>query len=182
MRKLKLQMQLSLDGYVAGENGAMDWMIWNWDDGLKKYINDITEPVDCILLGRVLAQGFIDHWNSMPEAEGAAKMNDTAKKVFTQTLTEHTWENTELVHGDIVEAIHKLKSEEGGDIIAYGGGNFVSSLIKENLIDEYHLCINPVVLGKGMPIFKTIESKLDLKFVAAHPFDCGIVVNVYQKG
>ena len=61
MRKVKLQMQLSLDGYVAGVNGEMDWMSWNWDDELKKYVVELTEPVDCIILGRVLAQGFIPH-------------------------------------------------------------------------------------------------------------------------
>lgn len=61
MRKVKLQMQVSLDGFVAGPNGEMDWMTWNWDDELKEYVMKLTDPVDCIILGRVLAQGFIPH-------------------------------------------------------------------------------------------------------------------------
>ncbi|MGP1685133.1 MAG: dihydrofolate reductase family protein, partial [Giesbergeria sp.] len=59
MRKLKLQVQISIDGFIAGPKGEMDWMVWDWDDALKQYVSDITEPVDTILLGRTLAQGFI---------------------------------------------------------------------------------------------------------------------------
>lgn len=185
MRKLKLQMQTSIDGFVAGKSGAMDWMTMDWDEGLKSYITEITEPVDCIILGRVLAQGFIDHWKSAAEGdqlvEGAKKMNETHKKVFTKTLSDHHWQNTELINGDLTAEIKKLKNQEGGDIIAYGGGNFVSSLIKEGLIDEYHLCINPVVLGEGMPIFQDRDARMDLEFVNAHPFACGVVINHYRK-
>ena len=61
MRKVKLQMQVSVDGFVAGPNGEMDWMAWNWDDELKKHVTDLTEPVDCIIMGRKLAQGFIPY-------------------------------------------------------------------------------------------------------------------------
>ena len=62
MRKLKLQVQMSVDGYIAGPNGEMDWMVWNWDDTLKKYVDDLTDSIDCILLGRKMAPGFIAHW------------------------------------------------------------------------------------------------------------------------
>ena len=86
MRKLILQTQLSLDGYCAGPNGELDWLIMDWDDGLKQYVTEITEPVDCILLGRKLAQGFIPHWAAHPEEEGAEKINQTQKIVFTKTL------------------------------------------------------------------------------------------------
>ena len=178
-------MQVSIDGFVAGENGEMDWMTWNWDDKLKAHITQLTEPVDCIILGRKLAQGFIDYWKAAAEGEeeveGAQKMNDTPKKVFTKTLTENKWENTELIHGELSDEIKNLKNQNGGDIIVYGGGSFVSSLIKENLIDEYHFCINPVVLGKGMPIFEAVENKLNLEFVKSFPFECGVVVNEYKK-
>ena len=95
MRKLKLQVQMSIDSYIAGPKSEMDWMIWNWDDELKKYVTDITEPVDCIILGRKLAQGFIPHWASHPELEGADKYNNTAKVVFTKTL-----EKSEIYHID----------------------------------------------------------------------------------
>lgn len=184
MRKLKLQMQLSLDGFVAGPNGEMDWMVWNWDEPLNKYVGDITESVDCIVLGRVLAQGFIDYWaNAAANPEtvpGAQKLNDTPKVVFTKTLESNEWSNTTLAKGDLVEEITALKNQSGNDIIAYGGGNFVSDLIKHNLIDEYHLFINPTILGNGMPIFKSLEDKLNLQLIESRGFECGIVVLCYK--
>ena len=80
MRKVKLQMQVSIDGFVAGPNGEMDWMVWDWDDALKDYVTRLTEPVDTIVLGRVLAQGFIPYWAADPQREGAEKINSSKKK------------------------------------------------------------------------------------------------------
>lgn len=180
MRKLKLQLQLSLDGYIAGPNDEMDWMEWNWDNQLKEYVGAITEAVDCIILGRKLAQGFIPHWASNPEQEGADKMNGTPKVVFTKTLTESKWDNTTLVKGDLIEEITRLKEQNGNDIIAYGGGNFVASLIKHGLIDEYHLFINPTTIGSGMTIFRELDSYQKLTLIKATAFDCGIVALNYK--
>lgn len=146
MRRLKLQIQLSIDGYIAGPNGEMDWMIWNWDDELKNFVTEITESTDTIILGRKLAQGFIPHWESQPELEGAEKINSATKIVFTKTLKTFESNNTILESGDLVEEIEKLKQSEGNDLISYGGAEFVSSLIKENLIDDYYLFINPSIL------------------------------------
>lgn len=81
MRILKLQVQVTVDGFIAGPNGEMEWTAIDWDNELKKYVGEITEPVDCIILGRKLAQGFIPHWASHPEEEGADKFNST-KKLF----------------------------------------------------------------------------------------------------
>jgi dihydrofolate reductase len=67
VRKLKLQVQMTIDGYMAGPNGEMDWTVWNWDDNLIQYVGDLTEPVDCIVLGRKLAEGFIPHWANEPK-------------------------------------------------------------------------------------------------------------------
>jgi dihydrofolate reductase len=89
MRKLKLQMQVTLDGFVAGPNWEMDWVTFDWDDQLNQYVTELTDMVDCILLGRKLAEGFIPHWAALPENEdpaGVQQMNDTAKVVFTNTL------------------------------------------------------------------------------------------------
>jgi len=186
MRKVKLQMQLSLDGFVAGPKGEMDWMVWNWDEELKKYVSDLTEPVDCILLGRKMTEGFISHWKSVisnpnnPEFPFGKKMYDTLKVVFSKTLEKSEWDNTVLAKGDISEEIKRLKKQPGKDIIAYGGASFVSNLIKHGLIDEYHLFINPVAIGNGMTIFKGLENKLDLKLVNSESFDCGIVILYYQ--
>lgn len=180
MRKLKLQVQLSVDGFISGANGEMDWLVWNWDDALKNYVAQITEPVDCIVLGRKLAQGFIPHWAANPEMEGAEKINSVKKVVFTKTLESTDWEKTVLAKGNLVEEINELKAQEGGDIIVYGGGTFVSNLLKESLIDELHLFINPAALGSGMPIFQVLTQRQDFALQQAQAFDCGIVVLVYK--
>ena len=183
MRKLKLQVQMTVDGYIAGLNGEMDWMIFNWDNELKQYVKEITEPVDCIVLGRKLAQGFIPHWASKPEGEdawGVDKMNNTTKVIFTKTLDKSEWKNTVLAKGDLVDEITKLKKQDGKDIIAYGGATFVSALIKQGLIDEFHLFINPTAIGNGMTIFKELDSKQNLTLVKSTSFDCGIVVLNYE--
>ena len=189
MRKLKLQMQVSTDGFVAGPHGEMDWLVWNWDDELKKYVTEITDPVDCIILGRVLAQGFIDVWadrardpkTSTEELGFSHKMNDTPKIVFSKTLerVEPGWKNTKLAKGNVVEEINELKKQPGNDIIAYGGASFASSLIRNGLIDEYHLFVNPTAIGKGMAIFNNLDNKLNLKLVKARSFNCGIALLCY---
>ena len=188
MRKLKLQVQMSIDGFIAGPNGEMDDMVWDWDDALKQYVDSITEPVDCIVLGRKLAQGFIPYWASVaenpdhPEFAAGKKFTETDKVVFTRTLDRSEWPDTVLAKNDIVDEINTLKRQEGKDMIAYGGASFVSSLIRHDLIDEYHLFVNPVVLGKGMPIFAGLEIPRKYALDAARPFPCGIVLLMYRRG
>jgi dihydrofolate reductase len=186
MRKLKLQVQMTIDGYIAGLNGEMDWMVWNWDDELKQYVNDITEPVDCIILGRKLAEGFIPYWATVaanpdnPEFTSGKQFTDTHKVVFTKTLDKSEWDNTVLAKGDLVDEITNLKKQDGKVIIAYGGATFVSALIKQGLIDEFHLFINPTAIGNGMPIFKELDRKQNLTLVKSTSFDCGIVALNYE--
>ena len=178
---------MSIDGFIAGPNGEMDWMEWNWDDKIKNYVAELLKPVDTIVLGRKLAEGFIPYWGSVaadkdnPEIEAGKLFTDTPKVVFTKTLSESPWENTVLAKDDIVNEITKLKQQEGGDIYACGGASFVSSLIQHNLIDEYHLFINPTAIGKGMSIFSELDVKQGLILVKATQFDCGITVLNYMK-
>jgi len=185
-RKLKLQMQMTVDGFVAGPNGELDWMTWNWDDKLKKYVGELTDSVDTILLGRKMTDGFISHWSNVtldpnnPEYAAAKIFVDTPKVVFTKTLKSHNWTNTALAKGDLAEEVNRLKEQKGKDIIVYGGANFVSSLVKNNLIDEYYLFINPTAIGKGMEIFNKVEDTMKLKLVNSIAFECGIVVNKYK--
>lgn len=185
-RKLKLQVQMSIDGYICGPNGELDFMVWDWDDELKQYVTMLTEPVDCIVLGRKLAQGFIPHWAGVavdpnhPEHSAGIKFTDTPKVVFSQTLEKSEWANTLLAKGNLVEEITRLKNQPGKDIIAYGGATFVSALIKDGLIDEFHLFINPTAIGSGMAIFKEMDRKQNLVLVKSTAFDCGIVVLYYQ--
>lgn len=186
MKKLKLQVQMTVDGYIAGPNGEMDWITFNWDDALKEYVTELTESMDQIVLGRKLAQGFIPHWASVaqnPDHEehlAGVKFTETPKVVFSKTLTASEWDNTVLATGDLVAEITRLKNQEGPDIIAYGGATFVSNLIKHNLIDEYHLFVNPAAIGHGLPIFQGLEDKQNMKLVKAIPFACGIVLLNYE--
>ena len=179
MRILKLQVQMTVDGYISGLNGEMDWLNQDWDDALKNYVAEITTPVDCIVLGRKLAQGFIPHWASHPELEGADKFNTTKKVVFTKTLERTEWPDTVLAKGDLVDEITRLKNQPGGDIIAYGGATFVSALVRHRLVDQFHLFVNPAVIGNGLSIFKELDRRQDLALVRAIPFECGIVVLNY---
>ncbi|MBK6989768.1 MAG: dihydrofolate reductase family protein [Bacteroidetes bacterium] len=184
MRKLKLQVQITIDGFISGPNGEMDWLTFNWSPDLNEYVTQLTDPVDTILLGRNLAEGFIPHWtNALTNAEpepGADKMVNTPKVVFTKTLEKSVWENTVLAKGDLVKEINALKQKPGGDMIVYGGGKFVSSLIKEKLIDELHLFINPAVIGNGMTIFASVTEKQNYQLLNVKSFDCGIVVLTYK--
>ena len=182
-----MQVQVSLDGYVAGPNGEMDWMIWGeWDGGLETYVNAITDSSDTILLGRKMTDGFVNYWtdvvNNQPESREfsfARKMVDKPKIVFTKTLEESPWANTTLAKGDLVDEINQLKNQEGEEIIVYGGAGFVSSLIEAGLIDEYHVFVNPVAIGRGMTIFGDLKEGLNLTLVKSQAFDSGEVVLCY---
>ena len=186
MRKLKLQIQTTIDGFIAGKNGEMDWMKFPWTDDIVNYVREITENVDTIVLGRKLAEGFIPHWENVakdpnnPEYEGGIKYAITPKIVFTKTFKKSIWENTDVANGELVEEINKLKNQNGKDIIVYGGGTFVTALIKAGLIDEFHLFINPTAIGNGMTIFKGLDKNLKLKLEAVKQFDCGITLTCYE--
>ena len=179
MRRFKLQVQTSIDGYMAGPNGEMDWIIWSWTDDMKAYVDALTETVDCIVLGRKLAEGFIPAWASGPEGEDQASidwMNNTPKVVISNTLTESPWENAVVAGGDLAETVNRLKAQPGGDMITYGGGTLVSNLIAKGLLDELHLFVNPTAIGAGMPVFPNLGTHQQFRLVTAQPFDCGITV------
>jgi dihydrofolate reductase len=179
MRKLKLQVQMTVDGYIAGLNGEMDWTVRDWDAALNHYVAELTTSVDCILLGRKLAQGFIPYWASHPQEDGAQTFNSLKKVVFTKTLDRSEWDNTILAKGDLLDEITALKQQPGQDLIAYGGAAFVSTLIQNGLIDEYHLFINPAAIGSGLPIFHDLQDRQALTLVRAISFACGIVILHY---
>lgn len=185
MRKLALQMQMTIDGFIAGDNGELDFMVWDWDEKLKQYVSDLTETVDCIILGRKLAEGFIPHWAGVaanpddPEFESGKQFTNLHKVVFSKTLAKSEWEKTVLARDDLIEEITRLKNQEGKNIIVYGGATFVSALIKNRLVDDLHLFINPAVIGNGLTIFKDIDQMQSFRLVRSTSFDCGIVVLNY---
>lgn len=173
MRTFKLQVQTSVDGYMAGPNGEQDWMTFPWTDDIKAYVTALTEPVDTIVLGRRLAEGFIPHWAAHPEQEGAEKFNSAPKIVISNSLAESPWENAVVAGGDLAETVNRLKAQPGGDIITYGGGTLVRELIARGLLDQLYLFVNPTAIGAGMPVFPS-GAYQGLRLVTAQPFDCGI--------
>lgn len=184
MRKLKLQMQTTIDGYISGINGEMDWVSSNWTEDIKQYVGQITDPVETIILGRNLAEGFIPYWtsalNQAEPQEGARKFVETPKVVFSKTIQKSPWENTVMANGELKEEINNLKNTEGKDIIVYGGGKLVSALVKENLIDELYLFINPAAIGKGISIFNALNNNQNYILKSSKHFECGIIVLVYS--
>jgi len=187
MRKLKLQMQVTVDGNVAGPEGQLDWMkadqvVFGMDSGLLALITHLTDTSDTILMGRKMTEGFIKYWEQVvtqkdsPEYEFAQKMVALPKVVFSKTVHHVEGKNVRVENGDLKGAVTQLKSRPGKDIVVYGGATFVSSLIEHGLIDEMNLFVNPVAIGNGMRVFK---GKKPLKLVASTAYPCGIVVNSY---
>jgi dihydrofolate reductase len=177
VRKFKLQVQTSVDGYMAGPDGEMDWMTFPWTDDINAYVGALTNPVDCIVLGRKLAEGFIPAWQAGPEGEDQASidwMNNTPKVVISNTLTESPWDNAVVASGDLAETVNQLKSQQGGDMISYGGATLVAGLIVADLLDELHLFVNSTAIGAGMPVFPKVDTYQRLRLVTAQPFDCGV--------
>ena len=185
MRKLKLQVQMTLDGFVAGPDGQLDWM-WTTgrqDESLFQHVIELADSCDTILLGRKMTREFIDYWENVvdnlpdsTEQSLAQRMVDMRKIVFSRTQTAIKGRNLEVENGDLVPAVQALKKRPGKDIMVYGGANFLSSLISLNLIDEYYIFRNPVAIGKGLSIFK--EQKI-LTLDSITSYKNGKVLNKY---
>ena len=177
---------MSIDGCIARPNGEMDWMVGLSDDKLIKYENELMESIDTILLGRKMTDVFISYWSDVinkpddPWYAFAKKMIEIPKVVFTKTLNNSKWINTDIATGDLTDEIIKLKSRDGKDMVVYGGASFDSSLIKLGLIDEFLLFINPVAIGNGMTIFKDLNEIQKFNMVKSIPFDSGEVLLHYE--
>jgi dihydrofolate reductase len=193
MRKLILQMQVSVDGYVGRANQGPDWQVWDWgdrcpwDEKLKAEFNGFFEKADTILLSRKIVEGgYIKHW-----AETAKKHPRTAdfafarriveirKVVFSKTLKETKWPETELAKLPLVDAIDAMKAQKGMNIVAFGGAGFASSLIANDLVDEFQFYTNPIALHEGLSIFAERGIDQDLELISAESYGCGVVVSKY---
>src|SRR6185437_6728592 len=138
-----------------------------------------------------MTDGFVSYWSDVmtkPDDPSsidrshafAKKMIETPKVVFTKTLKKSQWANTKIADGDLTDEVIKLKNQKGNDIIVYGGASFDSSLIREGLIDEFHLLINPIAIGNGMTIFKDLNKIQKFNLVRSVTFGCGIVGLHYE--
>ena len=185
MRKLKLQVQMTLDGFVAGPNGELDWIwIGKQDEAILQRVIELADTCDTILLGRKMTRGFIDHWENVldnqPESQEqplAKQMVSMRKIAFSRTQTAIKGRNLEVENGDVAVAVQAMKKQPGKDIMVYGGATFVSSLISQNLVDEYYIFRKPVAIGSGLSIFK--EQRL-LELDSSITYKDGTTLNKYM--
>jgi dihydrofolate reductase len=186
MRKLKLQMVVTLDGFglVPSDKGGTNFV---WDDEVTKFCLDNLENVDSIVLGRNTAEGFIPHWAGVANNPADKEYNlgrpltDIPKVVFSNQPPNGKWNNATTVKGDITTEIAKLKNESGKDMIVYGGYSFVSSLVQNALIDEYYFLVEPLMIGDGQTILKNLKNHMLLKLKRCKSFPCGTVLLHYTK-
>lgn len=187
MRKLKLQMQVTLDGYNStGPNDEQRWVTWDLD-GILPSVLDLLDSSDTILIGRKLADGYIPFWQDTstkpndPMYELATRIVNSRKVVFSKTLTQSSWDTAEIATGLLKDEVNALKSQKGKDLIVYGGSSFVASLIQEGLIDEFHFYINPIAIGKGISAFGMLDNWQHLTLINSTTFDSGILLVIYKR-
>src|ERR1700730_6044685 len=168
MRKVLLQMGLSVDGIVSGgPPGTSEAGAEQEDEAVRRWKLQSLHEVGTHIMGRVTYEAMAAHWPFNGPAEYADLMNNIPKVVFSKTLTTAEWKESRIASGDLSEEIARLKSEPGKAIMAHGGARFVQALSQQGLIDEYRLVIRPVALGSGMPLFKDLLAPLRLRLVAS---------------
>lgn len=183
MRKVIGSEMITLDGYFAGPNGELDWFFWN--EEMAKYAIDLISTVDTILFGRVTYELMASYWPSAsPPTENPViidKMNNLSKIVFSKSLERVEWKNTSLIKEIASEEVLKMKKQPGNNMVIYGSGSIVSAFINLGLIDEYHLFVNPIVLGRGKSLFKDLKYIHKLKLIKTETFSNGVVLLNYQS-
>lgn len=191
MRKLILQMQMSVDGFV-GTDRDQNWQLWGWggdnrwDEELKRDFNAHFQSIDTILLSSKMAnEGYLSHWGNAakrypqePFYAFAQRIIDVQKVVPSDRLEESRWERTVVKSGDLPREVGALKTEEGGNIGVFGGAGFASALISAGLVDEFQLYINPAVLGRGTRIFDQAGFR-KLHLFGSKAYESGMIVNRY---
>ena len=180
MTDVILYMSMSLDGFVGSDRDHPGMAIPEGDE-LNQWKLDRIRRAGAHLMGRVTYQEMSSYWPHSQDPY-AAPMNDIPKIVFSQSLTddEATWPVTRVARGDLPTEIQSIKAAPGPDVIVWGGGRLAGSLAAANLIDEYRLLIQPLVLGQGQALFDQLPESRHLQLVEAMPFPSGIVVHVYR--
>jgi len=178
-------MQMSLDGYIEGLNKDMSWVQTNNPEGWAR-VFEMLKNVDLLVLGRGMFAEYRDYWKkslTSPEAtsnevEYARYAEKTKHIVFSRTLKDPQWKNTEINSGDVVQEVEKLKRQSGADIYLVGGGMFASTVLDAGVVDELRLVINPYLLGGGKSLFKD-GSKQSLELVRSTAMEGGILEVIY---
>ena len=174
---------ITLDGYFEGTN---KWDIaWHQvDDEINTFSIEQLNKAGGLIFGRVTYLGMASYWPSLiairDDPQVAGLMNSIQKYVFSNTLDKAEWKNTELLKGDAAAELRKLRQQGGKDLFIFGSADLSSTFTKNNLIDEYRLMVNPIILGLGNPLFKNTGEMLKLKLVDTKPFGNGNVLLYYQ--
>jgi dihydrofolate reductase len=181
MRKLIAAINMTLDGFC-------DHTAMTADDEIHQHYNELLSNAGILLYGRITYQLMESYWPTVVETPtGNKPMDDFAvlidnisKIVFSRTLESVKWKNTVLKREIIKEEVLELKRQAGKDILA-GSPSLIVALAKLDLIDEYQLAIQPTILGTGLPLFKNITDRINLKFVKTKTFGCGAVAHYYES-
>ncbi|TCC94326.1 dihydrofolate reductase [Pedobacter frigiditerrae] len=180
MRKIISFMHISLDGFVAGPNGEMNWIKVDeeiFDHGAKR----IGEG-DTALYGRVTYQMMEDYWPTAADKPDASKHDiehskwyaNVHKVVLSKTMKNDDLANTTVISDDLFDGINKVKQGEGADILLFGSPTATHSLMQQDLIDGYWLFVNPIILGEGIPLFVNVKDKIKLKLLNTKQFTSGV--------
>ena len=187
MRRLVLFMHVSLDGFVAGLNGEMDWI--KVDDQMFEYAGQRTNESDTALYGRVTYQMMEGYWPTAADQPNATKhdiehstwYNKVDKVILSKTMEGQQLPNTVIISDNIEHRVKALKQQAGKEIIIFGSPSASHTLMQHGLIDEFWLFVNPILLGQGIPLFKNIQQTTELKLVTTATFNSGVVCLQYQK-
>ena len=188
MRRVIVSNVMSLDGFVSGPNGELDWFVYaGFVKGTEfgEYARTVISSVDAVLLGRLTYEEFSSYWPTAKNDDPVIteRINNLPKFVFSRSLKQVAWGDwgtASLVKEDAAVAVRKMKQELGRDMVIYGSATLVSALMKAGLIDEYQLVVHPVVLAKGRPEFKDLNQRYPLSLIDVKQFKSGAVKLVYQ--
>jgi dihydrofolate reductase len=184
MRKVIFKIELTLDGFISGPKGEMDWgtSTFGAEENWRR-VFAMLSTVDTVLMSRVIYQLFKEFWpaaatkpsSSSSEKEFSRWLDNTPKIVFSRTLKNVDWMNSRLVKGDAGTEISLLKQQPGKNFIMWGGSIFPQTLMKLGLIDEYWINIHPVVLGSGKLLFADMKNRIPLSISSAEKYESGTV-------
>lgn len=185
MRKIISFMHISLDGFVAGPKGEMDWI--KVDEEIFDHVGKRINESDTALYGRVTYQMMENYWPTAGDEPNASKHDiehskwykQAHKIVLSKTMQGESLANTSVISDNLSNSIKELKQQTGKDILLFGSPTATHSLIQLNLIDGYWLFVNPIILGQGIRLFADIKNKVKLKLLTSHQFTSGVTALDY---
>jgi dihydrofolate reductase len=173
---------ITLDGFFEGPNRDLSWH--NVDKEFNDFAIEQLNSTDLLIFGRVTYELMASYWPTKQAVTNdpivAGKMNNLPKIVFSHTMKKAAWNNTKLVKANALEEMVRLKQQSGKDVAIFGSSILASYFTQHNLIDEYRVIVNPVILGNGRPLFSGIDQKLDLKLLRTQTFKSGNVLLIYK--